>query len=97
MSDPPFRYTITVSESETAAIIAETKKRGVSVSVLFHAAHCLAQIKMNPIPEATEVDFSSNWTVVSLERYMKPPVNPSPFKLNLVIFDCYSVILSHYD
>ncbi|KAF8125751.1 hypothetical protein EV363DRAFT_1586228 [Boletus edulis] len=76
MSHPPFRYTITASESETAAIIAETKKLGVTVSVLFHAAHCLAQIKMNPIPEGTEVDFSSDSTVVSLERYMKPPVDP---------------------
>ncbi|KAI9568533.1 hypothetical protein HD554DRAFT_2098837 [Boletus coccyginus] len=77
MSDPPIHYTTTsISESETAAIIAETKKLGISVSALFHAAHCLAQIKMNPIPEATEVDFSSSTTVVSLERYMKPPVNP---------------------
>ncbi|KAG6376883.1 hypothetical protein JVT61DRAFT_909 [Boletus reticuloceps] len=76
MSHPPFRYTIAASESETAAIIAETKKLGVTVSVLFHAAHCLAQIKMNPIPEGTEVDFSSDSTVVSLERYIKPPVDP---------------------
>ncbi|KAF8548798.1 hypothetical protein OG21DRAFT_1489069 [Imleria badia] len=76
MSDPPFHYTITASESETTAIIAETKKLRVSVSALFHAAHCLAQIKMNPIPEGTEVDFSSGSTVVSLERHMKPPVNP---------------------
>ncbi|KAI9568532.1 hypothetical protein HD554DRAFT_742418 [Boletus coccyginus] len=77
MSDPPFRYTTTsISESETAAIIAETKKLGISVSVLFHAAYCLAQFKMNPIPEATEVDFPSSATVVSLERYMKPPVDP---------------------
>ena len=54
---------MTASEMETAALIAETKKLGVSVSVLFHAAHCLAQIKMNPVPETTEVDFSSEWTV----------------------------------
>ncbi|KAH0826807.1 hypothetical protein J3R83DRAFT_5231 [Lanmaoa asiatica] len=77
MSDPPFRYTTSMSESETAAIVAETKKIGVAVSALFHAAHCLAQFKMNPISGAeTEVDFSSDVTVVSLERYMKPPVNP---------------------
>ena len=64
MSDPPFRYTITVPEAETAAIVTATKKLGVSVSVLFHAAHCLAQIKMNPIPgTATKVDFSSDMTV----------------------------------
>jgi len=32
---------------------------------------------MNPIPEETEVDLSSGSTVsVSLERYMKPPVDP---------------------
>ncbi|KAG8219045.1 hypothetical protein J3R82DRAFT_4801 [Butyriboletus roseoflavus] len=77
MFDPPLRYTITLSESESATIVAETKKLGVTVSALFHAAHCLAQFKMNPIPgTATEVDFSSDVTVVSLERYMKPPVNP---------------------
>ncbi|KAF8559445.1 hypothetical protein OG21DRAFT_1403148, partial [Imleria badia] len=76
MSDPPFHYIITASESETAAVIAETKKLGVSISALFHAAHCLAMIKMNPIPEGTEVDFSGGLTIVALERYMKPPVNP---------------------
>ena len=54
---------MTASEQEMAAIIAKTKKLGISVSVLFHAAHCLAQIKMNPIPEGTEVDFPSDSTV----------------------------------
>ena len=63
MSDPPFHYTITASESETAAIIAETKKLGVSVSALYHAAHCLAQIKMNSVADGTEVDFSGNLMV----------------------------------
>ena len=63
MSDPPIHYAITTSEQETAAIIAETKKLGISVSSLFHAAHCLAMIKMNPIPEGAEVDFSSDSTV----------------------------------
>jgi len=62
-TDPPLRYTTSVSESATVAIIAETKKLGISVSALFHAAHCLAQTKMNPILEATEVDFSSGSTV----------------------------------
>ncbi|KAF8443181.1 hypothetical protein L210DRAFT_3644046 [Boletus edulis BED1] len=76
LSLPPLRHTITASESETAAIIAEAKKLGVSVSALFHAAFCLAQIKMNPIPEGAEVDFPSSSITVSLERYMKPPVDP---------------------
>ncbi|KAF8548796.1 hypothetical protein OG21DRAFT_1559743 [Imleria badia] len=76
MSDPPFHYTVTTSVSETAAIIAETKKLGVSVSALYYAAHCLAQIKMNSIPDGAEVDFSGGLTVVALERYFKPPVNP---------------------
>jgi len=76
LSHPPLRHTITTSESETAGIIASAKKLGVSVSALFHAAICLAQIKMNPIPEGAEVDFSSSSINASLERYMKPPVDP---------------------
>ncbi|KAF8545955.1 hypothetical protein OG21DRAFT_1588309 [Imleria badia] len=75
MSHPPFHYTITASELETAAVIAETEKLGVSVSALFHTAHCMAMIKMNPVPEGTEVDFSGSLTSVALERYMQPPVN----------------------
>ncbi|KAF8443178.1 hypothetical protein L210DRAFT_3355156, partial [Boletus edulis BED1] len=84
LSLPPLRHTITASESETAAIVAEAKKLGVSVSALFHAAFCLAQIKMNPIPEGAEQSLHSDFRIantntffsVSLERYMKPPVDP---------------------
>ncbi|KAG9313340.1 hypothetical protein JVU11DRAFT_5645 [Chiua virens] len=58
--EPPFHYATSLSESETATVIAQTKKLGVSVTTLFHAAHCLAQFKMHPVQGATsEVDFSS--------------------------------------
>ncbi|KAG9311327.1 hypothetical protein JVU11DRAFT_8425 [Chiua virens] len=58
-SDLPFYYAITLSESESAAIVAKTKKLGVSLTALFQAAHCLAQFIMNPISAAsTDVDFS---------------------------------------
>ena len=53
-----------MSETDTAGIVAATKKLGVSVSALFHAAHCLAQFKMNPVlASATELDFSPDATV----------------------------------
>ena len=64
MSAPPVFVSKTMSETDTAGIVAATKKLGVSVSTLFHAAHCLAQLKMNPVlVSATELDFSSNFTV----------------------------------
>ncbi|KAG9309213.1 hypothetical protein JVU11DRAFT_10927 [Chiua virens] len=77
MSDLPFRRAMTLSEAETAAIVAQTKKLGVSVTALFYAANILAQHKMNPNAEAgNEVDFAYEVTTISLERYAKPPVDP---------------------
>ncbi|KAG9313343.1 hypothetical protein JVU11DRAFT_5648 [Chiua virens] len=40
MSVPPLRFTMTLSEAQTAAIVAQAKKLCVSVTVLFHAANC---------------------------------------------------------
>ncbi|KAG9311248.1 hypothetical protein JVU11DRAFT_8330 [Chiua virens] len=50
MSEQQFRHTITLSGTETAQIIAQMRKMGVTISVLLQAANALAQIKMNPIP-----------------------------------------------
>ncbi|KAG9309212.1 hypothetical protein JVU11DRAFT_10926 [Chiua virens] len=76
-SKPLIRCTMTLSEAETAAIVAQTRKLGVSVTALFYAASVLAQYKMNPIVEAgNEVDFAYDLTTVSLEPWTKPPVDP---------------------
>ncbi|KAG9313331.1 hypothetical protein JVU11DRAFT_5636 [Chiua virens] len=81
MSDPSLLYATTVSESETTAIIALTKRLGISVSALFYAAHGLAQLKINPLfaGPGGEVDFPLFVTSVSLEHYLKPPVNPKTY------------------
>ncbi|KAG9313342.1 hypothetical protein JVU11DRAFT_5647 [Chiua virens] len=76
MSDPPLRFIATLSEAQSAAIVAQAKKLGVSVTALFHAAHGLAHFTLNPVPRGTEIDFPSDGTAVTLGRYMKPYVEP---------------------
>ncbi|KAG9309210.1 hypothetical protein JVU11DRAFT_10924 [Chiua virens] len=76
-SEPLIRCTMTLSEAETAAVVAQARQLGVSITALFYAANVLAQYKMNPIVEAgNEVDFAYDLTTVSLERWTKPPVVP---------------------
>ncbi|KAG9310485.1 hypothetical protein JVU11DRAFT_9629 [Chiua virens] len=79
ISERPIRHNITLSESETRAIVARAKKLGVSVSALFQAANGLAQLKMNPVPPGEDIEFPHTMITVSPERYLKPPVNPKTY------------------
>ncbi|KAG9313325.1 hypothetical protein JVU11DRAFT_5630 [Chiua virens] len=76
MTEKPLHYVLTLPESETAAIVAQTKKLGLSIMALYQAANALAQLKMNPIRPGDDVDFALELIPTSLHRFLKPPVNP---------------------
>ncbi|KAG9312348.1 hypothetical protein JVU11DRAFT_7667 [Chiua virens] len=79
MSQRQIRHNVTLSESETRAIVARATQLGVSLSVLFKAANGLAQLKLNPVPPGEDVCFPFHVTSVSPERYLKPSVNPKTY------------------
>ncbi|KAG9309823.1 hypothetical protein JVU11DRAFT_10202 [Chiua virens] len=79
MSERPIRHHITLSESETRAIVARAKQLGVSLSALFKAANGLAQFKLNPIPPRDDVYFPIHMSSASPERFLKPSINPKTY------------------
>ncbi|KAG9310008.1 hypothetical protein JVU11DRAFT_10042 [Chiua virens] len=79
VSERPIRHHITLSESETRAIIARAKQLGVSLSALFKAANGLAQFKLNPVPPRDDVYFPIHMSSASPERFLKPSVNPKTY------------------
>ncbi|KAG9313324.1 hypothetical protein JVU11DRAFT_5629 [Chiua virens] len=76
MTDKPLHYVAALSESETAAIVAQTKKLGISVTALYQAANALAQLRLNPKRPGADLDLSLAVIPISLQRFLKPPANP---------------------
>ncbi|KAF8551495.1 hypothetical protein OG21DRAFT_1540239 [Imleria badia] len=73
---PRVRLEHVFSPSETGKIVAVSKRNGLSPTQLLEAAHCLALASSNPeLSLSSEIDFSAETTIASLEKEFIGQVN----------------------